>query len=261
VHALTPGSRLNASFTFIDERSWTVLAGIDTHKDTLAVAVIDHAGRQLVTVEVPNTEIGFDTVEALLTAHRVSRVGIEGAGNYGRGVALRLVLAAAAEVVEVPPSLTSRERSAKPGQGKSDPVDAVAIARITAREASLPAVRLAVGDAADLRALAGYRAQLVQERTAVGNRVHAELHGLHPGYHARIPRLTNSKGITAAQELLESDTRLRAGLTRRRLNRLTALTGGDQGPRHSDRRRRAGPTHLVGRHLRRRFSSGRDPAR
>lgn len=133
-----------------------MLAGIDTHKDTLAVAVIDAAGRAVATVEVPNTEIGFDTVEALLAAHQVSRVGIEGAGNYGRGIALRLVLTAAAEVVEVPPSLTSRERSAKPGQGKSDPVDSVAIARIVAREPSLPAARLAVGDAADLRALADY---------------------------------------------------------------------------------------------------------
>ena len=61
-------------------------------------------------------------------------------------------------MVEVPPSLTSRERSGRPGAGKTDPVDAVAIARITAREPGLPPVRLAVGPAAGLRALADYRA-------------------------------------------------------------------------------------------------------
>jgi transposase len=169
------------------KRGVGVLAGIDTHKDTLAVAVIDDAGRPVVVTEVANTEAGFDSLEELLTAHAVTRVGIEGSGNYGRGAAVRLVLAGGIEVVEVPPSLTSRERSGRPGAGKTDPVDAVAIARITAREPALPVVRLAVGQAADLRALADYRAQLVAERTALANRTHAELHGLLPGYQARIP--------------------------------------------------------------------------
>jgi transposase len=70
-------------------------AGIDTHKDTLAVAVIDPAGRPLVIVDLANTEAGFDALEALLAEHRVDRVGIEGSGNYGRGAAVRLVLAGA----------------------------------------------------------------------------------------------------------------------------------------------------------------------
>ncbi|WP_407062165.1 transposase [Blastococcus montanus] len=87
----------------------------------------------------------------------------------------------------------SRERTSRPGQGKTDPGDAVAIARITARETGLPPVRLAVGQAADLRALTDYRAQLVAERTALSSRTHAELHGLLPGYHARIPRLTGGR--------------------------------------------------------------------
>jgi hypothetical protein len=115
-----------------------VLAGIDTHKDSLAVAVIDQGGRPLVVTELPNTETGFNRLEELLAGHRVGRVGIEGSGNYGRGAALRLVLAGRVEVVEVPPAMTSRERSGRPGQGKTDPVDAVAIARITAREPLLP---------------------------------------------------------------------------------------------------------------------------
>jgi hypothetical protein len=40
-----------------------VLAGIDTHKDTLAVAVIDEAGRPVVVTEPVNTESGFDALE------------------------------------------------------------------------------------------------------------------------------------------------------------------------------------------------------
>lgn len=201
-----------------------MLAGIDTHKDTLAVAVIDQLGRPVVVTELANTEAGFDALEALLTKHAVNRVGIEGSGNYGRGAAIRLVLAGGIEVVEVPPSLTSRERSGRPGQGKTDPIDAVAIARLTAREPGLPSVRLAVGQAADLRALADYRAQLVAERTALANRTHAELHGLLPGYQASIPRLTAPTFIAAARDLLAGDDSVRAQLTRRRLGRLAELT-------------------------------------
>ncbi len=201
-----------------------MLAGIDTHKDTLAVAVIDQAGRPVVVTEIANTEAGFTDLEQLLVEHAVTRVGIEGSGNYGRGAAVHLVLTGPAEVVEVPPSLTSRERSGRSGQGKTDPVDAVAIARITARESNLPAVRLAVGQAADLRALADYRAQLVAERTALANRTHTELHGLLPGYQSKVPRLTAPTFIAAAKDLLTSQTAVRAQLTRRRLSRLAELT-------------------------------------
>jgi transposase len=201
-----------------------VLAGIDTHKDTLAVAVIDDVGRPVTVNELANTEVGFDALEQLLEEHAVRRVGIEGSGNYGRGAAVRLVLADGIDVVEVPPSLTSRERSGRPGQGKTDPIDAVAIARITAREPGLPPVRLAVGQAADLRALADYRTQLVAERTALASRTHAELHGLRPGYHRQVPRLTAPTFVTAAQDLLAGDDSVRAQLTRRRLCRLAQLT-------------------------------------
>lgn len=201
-----------------------MLAGIDTHKDTLAVAVIDPVGRPLVVTDLANTEAGFDELEALLAEHAVDRVGIEGSGNYGRGAAIRLAMAGGMQVVEVPPSLTSRERSSRPGQGKTDPVDCLAIARITARETDLPPVRLAVGQAADLRALADYRGQLVAERTALANRTHAELHGLLPGYQVTVPRLTAPTFLTAATDLLRGDTRIRAQLTLRRLNRLTELT-------------------------------------
>jgi transposase len=201
-----------------------VLAGIDTHKDTLAVAVIDDGGRPVVVTELANTETGFDALGELLARHQVQRVGIEGSGNYGRGAAVRLVLTGGIEVVEVPPSLTSRERTARPGGGKTDPGDAVAIARITAREPGLPPVRLPIGQAADLRALADYRAQLVAERTALASRTHAELHGLHPGYQATVPRLTGPTFITAARDLLAGDSSVRAQLTRRRLVRLAELT-------------------------------------
>jgi transposase len=64
----------------------------------------------------------------------------------------------------------------------------------------------------------------VAERTALANRTHTELHGLLPGYHSTAPRLTAPTFITAAKDLLEGNTSVRAKLTRRRLARLAELT-------------------------------------
>lgn len=201
-----------------------MFAGIDTHKDTLALAIIDEAGRPKVVEEVPNTATGFGRLNRLLDEHSVVRIGIEGSGSYGRAIAIHLSInSTQLSVVEVPTLMTSRERGAQPGKGKTDPVDAVAIARITARDHSLPPVRLAIGPASDLRGLLDYREQLVTERTAASNRIHAELAGLHPGYQATIPALALKWQTTAALKLLGDDTSVRADLCRRRLQRVQQI--------------------------------------
>ena len=102
-----------------------MFAGVDTHKGTLAVAVIGHAGRVVRQLELPNQDSGYAPLLALLSSHNVTRVGIEGSGNWPAAIYL---LERDLNVVEVPPLMTSRERLSRPGQGKTDPV---AIARIT----------------------------------------------------------------------------------------------------------------------------------
>ena len=204
-----------------------VIAGIDTHKDTLAVAVVDDSGRLVAGGDVPNTERGFAQLVDMFTTHHVQRVGIEGSGSFGRAVAVHLVLCWQSDqpvaVVEVPTLMTSRERHGQLGKGKTDPVDALAIARITAREQQLPPVRLTVGAAADLRALLDYREDLVRERGALVNRAHAELGGLRPGYQQQIPILTTRARVRAAVDLLGDDSSIRATLCRRRLERVIAI--------------------------------------
>jgi transposase len=224
-----------------------LFAGIDTHKDTLAVAVIDTQGRPVADREVANTERGFAELVDLFERHHVHRVGIEGSGSFGRAVAVHLTLAwhpddspgddrPALSVVEVPTLMTSRERRAQL-KGKTDPVDALAIARVTAREPDLPPVRLTIGPAGDLRALLDYRNDLLVERTALVNRAHADLTGLVPGYQHQIPNLTSRARVRQVLELLThldhttastaatggGSHRMRADLTRRRLERVIAI--------------------------------------
>ena len=208
-----------------------MFAGIDTHKDTLAVAVVDAAGRQRAGVEVVNAAAGFAAVAELLTAQGVGRVGIEGSGAFGRAVAAYLAARTRLDLREVPTLLTSRERGARPGQGKTDEVDALAIARVTARDGDLPPVRLTVGLAADLRSLLDYRQDLVYERHTLVNQAHAELSGLVPGYQHAHPHLKTSAQVKAVLKLLDGDERVRAEVTRRRLARVLVVTAEAQSVR------------------------------
>src|SRR5215203_3152854 len=186
----------------IKEKVAAVFAGIDTHKDTLAVAVIDDAGRLLAARDVPNTEQGFVQLVGLFDTHQVVRVGIEGSGHFGRAVAVHLVLCwqppRSVAVVEVPTLMTARERQ-------------------------LPPVRLTVGPAADLRALLDYREDLVTERGALVNRAHAELSGLRAGYHHQVPNLTTRARVRAVLTLIADQDSVRAVLCRRRLERILAI--------------------------------------
>jgi transposase len=115
--------------------------GVDSHKGSLAAAAVDELGRVLGVKEVPNHPEGH---QALLEWTRSyedrGSIGIEGSGAYGAGLC-RILTSAGERVVEVPAALTFKERRRKGSQGKSDAVDAVAVARIVARGEDLGETR------------------------------------------------------------------------------------------------------------------------
>jgi transposase len=151
------------------------------------------------------------------------RFGVESSGWVGRGVACFLV-AQGETVVDVWGTLTDRQRQRLRGEGKSDPRDALAIARVTAREQRLPPVR-PDSLARDLKLLCDYRQQLLGERTRVANRVHADLVSLRPGYERRVPHLDSRPRLDEAERLLRRDGRVQAELARRRIEALRRLDG------------------------------------
>lgn len=202
-----------------------VAIGVDTHKANLAACAIDDRGRSLAQRSFANSVGGHRAFERWLGAlPRPRRIGIEGSGSFGAGLSQRLA-AAGEEVCEVPAILTFRERRRTGRPGKSDPSDALAIARVVLREERLPASR-APRAHRDLKLMVDYREQLIAEQTRLRNRLHADLQMLLPGYGARLGRredLASVASVAAARSMLTPLDGVVAELAERRLARLEVL--------------------------------------
>ena len=89
----------------------------------------------------------------------------------------RFLIAAGEGCVRVPPKLMAQVRRSARTRGKSDAIDAAAIARAALREPGLPEARLD-GPERELRLLADHRDDLVAERTRIQSRLRWHLHDL-----------------------------------------------------------------------------------
>ena len=68
-----------------------VIGGIDTHRDTNVVVVIDPTGRQLGCETFPTTTAGYQqTISWLHTFGTIDCVGVEGTGAWGAGISRAL---------------------------------------------------------------------------------------------------------------------------------------------------------------------------
>ena len=211
-----------ASYVWFDARRWLVnsFLGIDTHKDSVTVAAVDAVGREVTSVTAVNDGRGFRKVEGFARRVGAVRVGIEGSGSYGLGLAHRL-LAAGFDVREVPAQLTRRERRSV-ARGKSDDIDALLIARVTARQDDLPPPPVE-GLAHDLKALVDHRDTLLRDATRHRNRAHALLVQIRPGYQTIVPKLDSKPKTRAARRLIADNASVRAGLVRDALDRVDEL--------------------------------------
>lgn len=196
--------------------------GIDTHKDSLAACAVDELGGALAERTFRNDPPGHR--DLLTWAGAVAPgavVGVEGSASFGAAAA-RFLLGAGLPVREVPPQLSSRERTRTRRAGKSDPGDALAIARVTAREADLPPIRV-VDRSLEISLLVEAREDLVTEMARVRNRLHADLRILVPGYGERAVNLVAACHQRIVGGLLRRPTGVQAELARARLTRLRAL--------------------------------------
>lgn len=121
----------------------------------------------------------------------------------------------------VPAKLMAGARKGARGFGKSDPIDALAVARAALREPDLPEAKLA-GPALEIKRLLSHREDLVAESTRVHNRLRWHLHDLDPDF--EIPTLSREVWIERLQRRLgRHDQGLRARLCRELARRAKQL--------------------------------------
>jgi transposase len=160
-----------------------VLIGVDPHKASLAVAVVDEAtGELLERAAFPQDRAGLRSLERWAKRFPERRWAVENAGGLGRHLAVRLA-AASESVVDVPPKLSARVRVLSSFAGnarKNDGLDALATALAASHNDRLAAVDPEDSSEA-LRLLSERREDLVAERTRALNRLHGLLRDLVPG--------------------------------------------------------------------------------
>ena len=109
----------------IVEGSRRVTGGVDTHLDVHVAAALDDIGGLLGVEPFAASPAGYGQLLEWMNSFGIpARVGVEGTGAYGAGLA-RYLRAAGVEVIEV----DRPNRQARRHHGKSDPADAVEAAR------------------------------------------------------------------------------------------------------------------------------------
>ena len=137
-----------------------LVAGIDTHKNTHHVAILDHVGRAVADREFRADGRGYAQIIAFLREHGdVGSIGVEGTGSYGAGLA-RALTAAGISVVEV----ARQDRQARRRRGKSDPLDAhqAAVSVLAGTDTAIP--KAGDGAVESMRILIGERRSAAKAR-------------------------------------------------------------------------------------------------
>jgi transposase len=188
--------------------------GVDVHKMTHCAVAVDEAGRQ---VGKPVTVRATDAGHRQLLRWVRSELGdqsVEFAVEDCRHVSARLeraLLDAGVVVVRVPPKLMAQTRTSARTRGKSDPIDALAIARAALREPDLPRAEHTHASR-QLKLLVDRREDLVEFRTKTQNRLRWHLHVLDPGIDPVTRGLKRTRELDRVRARLEA---LPASLVRR----------------------------------------------
>jgi transposase len=181
-----------------------VTGGVDTHGKTHHAAVVDQAGRVLGNREFPADAAGYCKLLAWLRGFgQVMKVGVEGTGSYGAGLA-RHLSASGVAVVEV----DRPDRRTRRSQGKSDPVDALAAARaaLSGQACGVPKTR--TGPVEAVRALRVARRGAVKARTAALNQLHGLVTAAPEPLRAELAGLTGAQLVTRCAQLPAGENQL-----------------------------------------------------
>lgn len=157
-----------------------VVVGADVHKRSHTFVAVDSVGKKLAQLTVKADGKGHD--KAICWARREFGADLVWGIEDCRHLSARLemdLLDAGEQVVRVPTKLMAQVRASARTRGKSDPIDALAVARAVLREPDLPVASHDEGSR-ELKMLVDRREDLVAERTRMINRLRWHLHRLDP---------------------------------------------------------------------------------
>jgi transposase len=201
-----------------------IVVGIDPHKNTHTAVAVDAGARELAQLTVKARTAGF---ERLLVWARGLDDELLFAVEDGRHVSShleRFLLGRGEQIVRVPPKLMAQARRNARRRGKSDPIDARAVALAALREPELPRASLP-GIEREIRLLVDHREDLLAQRTAIQNRLRWHLHDLDPAF--EVPSRALGRGIwlrRVQEQLRRFAGRLEAEIALEQVQDLVELT-------------------------------------
>jgi transposase len=176
-----------------------ITLGVAAHKQVHVAVALDDAGHELGRWRGLNSHRGWEELAHwAVEPGEPRRWGIEGAWNCGRGLAQHLV-ASGETVYEVNLRWTALGRRSSRTRGKSDSLDAHAVAMLVWREGeTLPQVA-AEDETALLDLLVTEREGALAEATRLRNQIHSLLLQLDPEYRSHFPNLQTQAGLAALE--------------------------------------------------------------
>ena len=199
-----------------------IVIGADSHKRTHTVVAVDQVGRRLGETTVASTSDGHLALLRWSGQWPQVTFALEDCRHLTRRLEADL-LAAGQRVVRVPTRLMAAARRGARRPGKSDPIDAEAVALAALRHPDLPVAELD-GPTREVKLLVDYRRDLVGQRTRVANRLRWHLHELDPTLQVPSRGLRRYKVIDDLTAQLAGMDGMVARLARQLLARCRELT-------------------------------------
>jgi transposase len=199
-----------------------IVIGVDVHKQSVTAVAIDEAGRML---DEKTVAVGSDELVAWTAALADERLWALEDCRQLTGWLERQLLGRGEDVVRVPPKQMAPERRAGRARGKSDPIDALAVARAALREPELGRPRPGEQIFRDLKLLVDHRDDLVDERRRMQQRLRWHLHQLDPTFAVPLRMLGRSSHLERVGRWLgRQEQELQVRLAHELVARIRSLT-------------------------------------
>jgi transposase len=198
-----------------------IVVGVDVHKHSLTAVAVDQLGR---VVGERSGPVDGTVISRACSLDEERLWAVEDCRHVTRGLEQALT-AADERLVRVPPRLTAPQRRRGRARGKSDAIDALAVARAALQEPLLDGPRAGEETLRELKLLVDHRDDLVAERRRCQQRLRWHLHELDPALTVPLGALDRTLWLDRlARQLARREQTTQVRIARDLLGRSRTLT-------------------------------------